>query len=856
MARSETVKTGIFMAALVTVGAFGCRAHAAEFPGPTAPAPTLHATWEVSLEQARAVAAEHAEAVTPPKVTAGAAGAAGALARGDAVAALAALDAKTVDSGSAGWVVREMTRARALRTLGRAGDAVAGLEAGVVADNKGQAFPPDVLGYELARARVEWATGSEAPDPDGQLVAAANELGRLMKHKPLRNLAELRVLQARARAAVSGGDKLKARHAARRAEKALSRIVKDYPNHPAIGELRLAHARALTRMEKTHEAFDAMRSIWIERAGEPEAKEARLAMIELAAKSRSLHARDPSHTEKLQRSKYARWLRRPERSREILDGILSRPDLPRYQRNESLRERGYTAYRQRDYARCGADLRELYGNDASVRSDLIRCLERAHQYDEAMDVYLTVAGKRSGGAAAAFIWEAIELGFRGGRYERVRGLLARYANLSRGHVVRRGFLEAWIAYRMGEHTAAIEGLAWYERRASGKDRTMARYFRGKIMFLHGADDGRRLEGQDILRNMARSAPLSYYGLAARQRLLDGGETLPALELEAMPDEADVPDWGETGELLRELAERFGTSFVGLPRAAQLHAAGYLEEARRELRFTNESVLNGLTRLRGGTLRSPRSEALYVGLGWRVEWDYPRPMPAKGGRAALRNPEHRDTLQGGLRRLSLAMDEPHYFAKLTPATDYSYKARWHPRAYREAVEREAAAHDMEPEHLWALMYTESRFRRHVVSHMGARGALQIMPATGRQLAVRLELIDDADRFDADQLFEIDYNARLSSYYVAELMRKFQGQATFAYASYNGGPNSVARWLTAKHGTPEPLEVDTFIEEIPFQETYRYAKRVMEVRAAYHLLYRGVLPRWDNSVNPQVGDNIDF
>ena len=54
----------------------------------------------------------------------------------------------------------------------------------------------------------------------------------------------------------------------------------------------------------------------------------------------------------------------------------------------------------------------------------------------------------------------------------------------------------------------------------------------------------------------------------------------------------------------------------------------------------------------------------------------------------------------------------------------------------------------------------------------------------------------------------------------------------------------------------MEVDTFIEEIPFHETYRYAKRVMEVHAAYHLLYRGTLPRWDNTVNPQVGSNIDF
>ena len=49
---------------------------------------------------------------------------------------------------------------------------------------------------------------------------------------------------------------------------------------------------------------------------------------------------------------------------------------------------------------------------------------------------------------------------------------------------------------------------------------------------------------------------------------------------------------------------------------------------------------------------------------------------------------------------------------------------------------------------------------------------------------------------------------------------------------------------------------FIAEIPLRETANYTRRVLEVQAAYNLLYRGELPRWENAVDPVVEGNIDF
>ena len=80
--------------------------------------------------------------------------------------------------------------------------------------------------------------------------------------------------------------------------------------------------------------------------------------------------------------------------------------------------------------------------------------------------------------------------------------------------------------------------------------------------------------------------------------------------------------------------------------------------------------------------------------------------------------------------------------------------------------------------------------------------------------------------------------------------------FAYASYNGGPSNVARWLAAKSQGPTGIGLDEFVEEIPFSETSSYARRVTEVYATYQLMYHGALPLGSNTVDPAFEDNIDF
>jgi soluble lytic murein transglycosylase-like protein len=348
----------------------------------------------------------------------------------------------------------------------------------------------------------------------------------------------------------------------------------------------------------------------------------------------------------------------------------------------------------------------------------------------------------------------------------------------------------------------------------------------------------------------------YYGLLARERLREAGEDPgPLPELAAIEWEERWIGHADQLELLRTASRDHGDAFSSLVRAEQLFAIGWHEPASRELRVASDEFVNARSTWEGSEMPGGRSESLRAGLAWAPEWDSVRASASRVARKRMRDETQRAALRELFMQLTWATPDPYPFAKLT-ASDYPYRTRWHLRAYREPIERHAWAREVDPHHLWALMYTESRFRRHVVSHVGARGALQIMPWTGRQLVERLGELEPGGRFDPDVLFEIETNSRLAAYYIDELMTKFHGQAVFAYASYNGGPSNVARWLAGKSQGPNGIGLDEFVEEIPFSETANYARRVMEVHATYELMYRGKLPAWPNTVDPVFEDNISF
>ncbi len=786
--------------------------------------------------------------VTPEDV------AAASLAANDASGALALLErSEQAAKGEHAWFRHGAIRGRAYRRAGQPDKAVAALEPIVSHAAVDRHVPLDTVGFELALARMDWAdSGSLDPEQaNGQRKQTVSLLARLARHKPLRQLAPMKVLHAKALAAVTDESR-SGRFWAAKAVRDLEQVIAEYPNHPQIGEFELERARALERAGKLHEAASELRRIAIVHAGSASAERAWAELSGLAqAHRRRVGARPFTASEQLERAVVARTLRYVDYSRKLLDDLVADRRTPRYLKEAATRARAFTAYKQRDYATCASDLRATWERNRSnpeIRDDYLRCLDRAHQYDEALDVLLQLAKEKQPRKAGPLLWQAIEQGFRGGLYQRTKQLLTQYERRYKGHRSERRWLHAFLAYRLDERDAAIEAFADLGR--IPEHHTMARYFRGKIL-LRSTDSEERMEGGTILRSMVSRDPLSYYGVQARLRLEEAGIGPPvAPTLSPMPDEAFEPSYGEIRRTFDRIVREFGDGLEALVRADRLHSVGYIDEARRELRIAIDEYLHGKSG--SGIIGGVRNEDWIVGLAWKGKWKWPRASLDRSMRKRLRDRSVDERLRVGLRALALALDEPHRVAKLSTAAEGSYRGRWHPRAYRSAVEREARLREVDPKHMWALMYTESRFRPHVVSSVGARGAIQIMPWTGRQLVERLD--GDGAAFNPDALFDVNENVKLSAYYLSELLQKFHGQAPLAYASYNGGPNNVARWLVAKANAP--LELDTFIEEIPFPETYRYTKRVVEVYAAYGLLYEGKFPTLSNEIDPVVEHNIDF
>ena len=133
---------------------------------------------------------------------------------------------------------------------------------------------------------------------------------------------------------------------------------------------------------------------------------------------------------------------------------------------------------------------------------------------------------------------------------------------------------------------------------------------------------------------------------------------------------------------------------------------------------------------------------------------------------------------------------------------------------------------------AIARQESQFDRQAISHAGARGLMQLMPATAREQAGKLGLPYDFNRLTADP----SYNILLGSSFFQRMLSYYGGNHVLAVASYNAGPGNVNKWLRA-NGDPRMPDVDVveWIEKIPLTETRGYVQRVLENAVVYSAMH---------------------
>ena len=124
---------------------------------------------------------------------------------------------------------------------------------------------------------------------------------------------------------------------------------------------------------------------------------------------------------------------------------------------------------------------------------------------------------------------------------------------------------------------------------------------------------------------------------------------------------------------------------------------------------------------------------------------------------------------------------------------------------------------------AIMREESSFNPRVESVANALGLTQMLVKTAARFSDR--------SVSRETLLDPARNVELGSRYLGFLLERYNGMPPLAIASYNGGEGAVDRWLRERGD----LELDEFIETIPFDETRNYTKRVLSSFLTYAWLY---------------------
>lgn len=149
---------------------------------------------------------------------------------------------------------------------------------------------------------------------------------------------------------------------------------------------------------------------------------------------------------------------------------------------------------------------------------------------------------------------------------------------------------------------------------------------------------------------------------------------------------------------------------------------------------------------------------------------------------------------------------------------------YPRPFQEAVERHADMNGVDPRLTWAVMRIESRYGTHAESHAGARGLLQIMPATAQWLA---SLRDESGAID---LFDPLRNIELASDLLGRLHERFSGEIPLMLVAYNAGSGRTRTWQRKVRAAT----IGRWVDRLPIAQARNYVRSVVSAWALYRYL----------------------
>ncbi len=335
------------------------------------------------------------------------------------------------------------------------------------------------------------------------------------------------------------------------------------------------------------------------------------------------------------------------------------------------------------------------------------------------------------------------------------------------YVERAAWRAGWDDYRAGRHEAAARLLETTARLRPPSASTPG--------FLYWAARARAALGQKeraraLLAETVLRYKHAYHGIRAREALARlGGAPAPASAVTAALPPPEPP--------------------LGEPRATrvrQLLLVERLDEAAAELRLVPES---------------PRVQATIAWIDWR---------------------------RGRLRPAITAMKRA-YPEWVGEAGDRLPREVWQilfPLRYERELRAAAAEEGLDPALVAALVLQESTFDPGALSRAGARGLMQVMPATGRTIARA-----KGRRFQRAALHDPVTSLDFGTHYLRQMSERFGGAVEKVLAAYNAGPHRVDAWTASRGET----SAEEFTESIPFSETRGYVMIVLANREQYRRLY---------------------
>jgi soluble lytic murein transglycosylase-like protein len=328
--------------------------------------------------------------------------------------------------------------------------------------------------------------------------------------------------------------------------------------------------------------------------------------------------------------------------------------------------------------------------------------------------------------------------------------------------------KAWAAYTRGDLNGARELLAFVrDSYRSPNTKRQAMYWYARC----GERLGRKAEAAAIYHELA-SAP--YDDIYATQSETRGAKRQTS---ETNPLTINRPDW-------REIAEQKMPSELRI---------GYELTALSDFRDAQQEIDRNRNRK-----NQPFADALLADL-----------YHASGNIVATLK-----TLRAAFPVLATVEQDsvPPYFLKM-----------YYPLKYDDWIREYSRKNGVDPYTIMGLIHQESYFNAGAKSYVGATGLMQLMPATGRELAANFHI--------APHLENPETNIRLGTAHFKMLVNLFGGSTELAIASYNAGQGRVAQWRRAAPNKP----MDEFIESIPYRETRTYTKHVVMLASTYKRMY---------------------